>query len=1132
MKKMLVIFLILFTTVLADSDEDKYVDLLPDEEKEQFLENVARRILKDVESQEDVTNVKSGEVDDEQLKQHAEYVKSILKEEQENIRRSKGDGKKIGDKRVSEEENLGVQPLASLKVSLYNERQDLTLREKERDAASNKDSFNMTIETVTDNAPIIKRSVQDDNADRSNGSHETTSEKINKVESGNEKSENFNSDAKTLSETGSAVVESTNAGDTKNGVNLIEGHNVSVKGIHEGLRRSNNEDSIIAGNETESTTVSTIETTQPTEITTEEYTNVSSADEEFTTVTYPFELTSAKDNDTEASTTNDPVLESTTEMATDNNTEPIMISGIDTKNETEITESVRKSTSDDQETMTSTTETTASVPEITTENVPETTVDTKIVRTETATEPTTFMITEQTVESTVPVATITEAQIVVEDFPTASTSSTVKIKTFKPKKPIELSTATPELEQSVEATTKKTIKHKVVIHKPVKYIVGPKAKTLAEKAEKNDEQNENFIELEKVFYNDKNNLNVGKEYHVFEVPAGQSPFIRDTKPMAEQPYFVPIYNYSPNNAYYNPKNRLGPNPGDSSTENMFNDDDNLNEVDRTETLNVKMEYDSLANFFDSKRKKFGGKQKYVHTPNNQPLKYKEPKVIKTTQGQVNPEDYLDSDYYFGRVRNLLLRKANEDYKFPNSDENSHPAHSIQEGSLKDHVRAVRNILFHQKSFGLLEKDKYESIERDLRMGRKRSEDKGGKTLRKGRDPVAPKLNTNDNGKKHRGKVNVENNIALDYYFGRENPKADQTNSHLQQVGYLRKKNDTQPLYVMDDTFKANVEKYIQEKGVTPATPLPQHATKAPNLDKRKDIITYLRLEERRHKSERLNANRDVGKSRYTIPNRKDISDKIKKLSAKTLDLKVNVRRNDVVKVSVYLQVLNDMVTLDNKALVQYDWLGTTVDIQASLQKLFELTSLVVNEEMVHPADMEILKYVLFLHKLASEIIEANDYGAQLRTKLALPKNRKYQKALQKEKSLINKVWLYLRHEVPEVDEDGALNQLNTFLMNVEDSLYDLHDAIKNIAKITKYKNQHWYQNLKDLYIDTDEKHLLELLLHMSALRLFSLIEESAKNGLEDDYIEYMKQNRKHCKQTLAEMMFVMELLEKYNKFVE
>lgn len=42
--------------------------------------------------------------------------------------------------------------------------------------------------------------------------------------------------------------------------------------------------------------------------------------------------------------------------------------------------------------------------------------------------------------------------------------------------------------------------------------------------------------------------------------------------MAEQPFHVPIYNYLPNNAFYNPHNVLGPNAENDD------DEDDENEV--------------------------------------------------------------------------------------------------------------------------------------------------------------------------------------------------------------------------------------------------------------------------------------------------------------------------------------------------------------------------------------------------------------------------------------------------------------------------------------------------------------------------------------------------------------------------
>lgn len=178
---MLVILLILFTNVLCDSDEDKYVDLLPDAEKQQFIEKVARRILEDVESKEN-EGQKSGELSDEQLRKHNEYVKAILKEESENIRRSKGEGTKVRaeEKEGKEsEETLGVKPLENEKIADDPdlEQVDLTLRNDRREinVLDNSTEF-IKVEIISEEPPIIKRSVRNESFSSESESNEATTQ--------------------------------------------------------------------------------------------------------------------------------------------------------------------------------------------------------------------------------------------------------------------------------------------------------------------------------------------------------------------------------------------------------------------------------------------------------------------------------------------------------------------------------------------------------------------------------------------------------------------------------------------------------------------------------------------------------------------------------------------------------------------------------------------------------------------------------------------------------------------------------------------------------------------------------------------------------------------------------------------
>lgn len=67
---------------------------------------------------------------------------------------------------------------------------------------------------------------------------------------------------------------------------------------------------------------------------------------------------------------------------------------------------------------------------------------------------------------------------------------------------------------------------------------------------------------------------------------------------------------------------------------------------------------------------------------------------------------------------------------------------------------------------------------------------------------------------------------------------------------------------------------------------------------------------------------------------------------------------------------------------------------------------------------------------------------------------------------------------------------------------------------------------------TDEKHLREILLHLSFSRLVDLIEKSCENGLEKDFIQYMKSHKLESKRTLEEILFVLNILDQIKNNLE
>ncbi|CAH0697931.1 unnamed protein product [Spodoptera exigua] len=1213
---MLVVLVILFIGIYADSDEDKYVDLLPEEEKLQFIEQVARRILKDVESQENKTNYGSTEINDEQLKRHNEYVKAVLKEESENIRRQSKLAKNTSNKPDSKDDS-----------EIHVEPSDLTIRNDRRGNANLVAPTDyIKVEIITDELPIIKRSIQNVDPTRHDKSDEITAENLTRVNSSNKTENDENSTVKPptsstdreniITSTASIPETVTETNDHENSTDVNESEDevtdeekpTTVETIvdkKDDIKLAQDKNSGSKETDSEGAAISDIDEPLSKKSTDEynvtEISNITAttsaielfglkSDEKILDESNHIsseEITTVKVRKTKATTDKNNIEDEKDDTTTDNDTdEPKIRADADSENEGTGTES--------------TTTITTNV-EKTTQPVPLTT-ETEIEEVETS-DPLTTEYPETT----------TEFNIIVEEFTSPPVNKTKQVKKKKTKRRAKekkikqraldhTREIAPEIlvgsDKYVETETSESGKTKV--HKLGKVFLGPKGKKDEEVKAEKPNPDKNFIELEKVYYDNNYKVKQGNGYQVYEISADKTPFIKDEVSMVEQPFYVPIYNYAPQNAYFNPENRLGPNPGDPSVEKLdISADDevieNLSDLKPNENYNEEIEieeYNSKSDL-DIRRKKFGNEPRYIY---------------QQQFDSQNDQDYADVDYYFGRQSKRRNNKG-ELNTFPNSDENDHPTHSIQEGNLKDHVRAVRNILFHQKSFGLLDKDKYghdgneqftkKIIRKRILRQRHVGTDKIRHHALRNSVPEEREPNNHDKVRKHQ----KEQTVKVPKQYNVDRVKLDETVSivenkgndiilndeHIKKVGYLKNNNSTKELYVIDDYFKQNILKFMEHQRqnerdqLNPATPLPPtpHGKylnindpfiKTESFSEINSFVDEHDLPEthendlKNHKHFKIKNNSDEKKTVKKHPlheiqisehnnttddkmqDYQDLLDKHEKLKAALLkevpeidnlkkgydemNLNLKNRRKDEVKLGVYLKVLKDMINTDNNALRQYDWLGSTVDIQSALQKIYELTGLAAARRKLHPSDMEILKYVLFLQELGTEIIEANDFGDQLRKNIALDQNIK-QKALQllEGKGLKNKVWLYLRKEVPDVYEIGAMRKLNRFLMSIEDNLFELHDAVKNIAKITKYKNQHWYDNLRNLYINTEDKTLLELLLHVTVLRLFTLIEDGTKNGLEDNYILYMKKNKKEAKRTLDEMIFVMQILDEYNKLV-
>lgn len=127
-----------------DSSEAKYIDLLPEHEKKEFLDRIARRIFEEVQAKGGIDQA-SGEISDAKLDAHSAYVTKLLREEGKNLRKS---GKNKEDKDSRSLDHSKEKKLDPNEEDII----DLTLREGKRNKRNKSRESSNEKEKVTKKA--------------------------------------------------------------------------------------------------------------------------------------------------------------------------------------------------------------------------------------------------------------------------------------------------------------------------------------------------------------------------------------------------------------------------------------------------------------------------------------------------------------------------------------------------------------------------------------------------------------------------------------------------------------------------------------------------------------------------------------------------------------------------------------------------------------------------------------------------------------------------------------------------------------------------------------------------------------------------------------------------------------------
>ncbi|XP_053621580.1 uncharacterized protein LOC128681591 [Plodia interpunctella] len=494
----------------------------------------------------------------------------------------------------------------------------------------------------------------------------------------------------------------------------------------------------------------------------------------------------------------------------------------------------------------------------------------------------------------------------------------------------------------------------------------------------------------------------------------------------EQPYYVPVYNYFENNAYYNAYNKYGPNHRESNYK-KFEHYDHSRDISGSSAEH----YDRA--FYKTPHVDHGKRQWKDHkvTARNNIFQVLPPVIQKPSN-----LPHYDYDYLFGKHDEL------EDYALREGK----PVNEENDTLLKNRIKKIRLSIYKHKDNNESEK----KFEEDNKKGWLA-------------DSVEYHMKNIAKAKAKAKKVSREDEIDYDYLGFRD----------------LRLK-------------------FLDSKKILPTG----KDDKAKNVDIINDLL------------------------KGTTDN--ELKGKIQEVYPLLKKLVKIVEFEEDEEVEACVRVMGDLIQTNNEGLEQYDWLESTVNVQSAIEKLSDLTASVIAGETIHPSDMELLKYITYLHTLS---VAGKEEPANVRSVLPRSKKRKTNRKL---KTNYNRVWLY-RIPDPELGYDFDYKSLQKFIENLADHLYDLHNAIKHISMVTTLKSQHWFKNLKDLYLrKPNRKQLLELILHLGTTRLFNLIEDSSKMGIEKNFLKYIHENQMEVYRIEEAFVFVLKVLDAAmdNKLIE
>ncbi|CAG4955834.1 unnamed protein product [Parnassius apollo] len=514
-----------------------------------------------------------------------------------------------------------------------------------------------------------------------------------------------------------------------------------------------------------------------------------------------------------------------------------------------------------------------------------------------------------------------------------------------------------------------------------------------------------------------NTHSMSDSYKVYEIHNKYPPFVtseqKSNGKFVDEPFYAPVYNYAPSNAFYSAYNRFGPN---------FKE--NYRVIQNVGSFENEKSYEKnqLNNYLDYTRSHSLEKNIQRNFELNAHKSNLKPFSKEFTDMNFNPYEYLDMDYYFGRIsnkpgsiyndftnensQNLPPEHISKDLLWKDSSEDViDPDPIVDKYNIKDKIRKIRNILYLQK-YG---KDVVvkRTLDKKRREGNTQFRNKNQYLLdssSKGNDqtkfvwiPGIPKKK--------------ENNVAVDYYFSRMNEEEPLLHNIKPNI------------YLGDGKNTLKIEKRSKNE--------------------MKPVFKNIKVLEEK---------------RLQMPFKSDNMLKIDLAMTDGKNMNIifrKVKRPERNEFRAYLyaclNVLKDMIEHNNKGLLGYNWLGSTVDLQSAIWKLLDLTNNLKEPSDVHYSDVELFKYIVYLFKSSNTRLEEAKRELSYKTrsgnqiekrtvkrKMLLPRNGNKKVGEKIDKPLERWLQLYknIRHSNSIIEIDVLL-EFEDFLTDLQESLYEV-----------------------------------------------------------------------------------------------